>query len=240
MHSQFAENRRIELEQASLNVQPSLVNTDDVAVQTPLSAGEQTLFHSHFQDCMEMCAEAGKVTAYLDAHQDWFRRCAYPMKAEPIDSNSYALLIGRFGALGYEIEPKIGLELLPQNDGIYRIRSIPVPNYAPVSYDVEFDASQSFVEVPTREYFQEQEAETLQLPETITCIQWTLDLSVALSFPKLIKKLPHSLIQSTGDRLLRQIIRQVSRRLTDKVQADFHNSLGIPMPKQLKTRKARS
>ncbi|NEP02600.1 MAG: DUF1997 domain-containing protein [Symploca sp. SIO2E9] len=238
MHSQFADNQRIELEHAALKTQPSSANTGDLVVQTPSSAGERTMFHSHFQDCMEMYARAQDVTAYLDAHQDWFRRCAHPMKAELISCNSYALLIGRFGALGYELEPKIGLELLPQNNGIYRIRSIPVPDYAPVSYDVEFEASQSFVEVSTREYFQEQEAETLQLPEAITRIEWTLELSIALRFPKFIKKLPNSLIQSTGDRLLRQIVRQVSRRLTDKVQADFHDSLGIPMPKPSKIRKA--
>ncbi|NER31153.1 MAG: DUF1997 domain-containing protein [Symploca sp. SIO1C4] len=238
MHSQFADNRRIELQQAPLNAQPSSANTDDLVVQTPSSAGECTLFHSHFQDCMEMYAGTRQVSAYLDAHQDWFRRCAHPMKAELIGCNSYALLIGRFGALGYEIEPKIGLELLPQNQGIYRIRSIPIPDYAPVGYNVEFDASQSFVEVPTREYFQLKEAESLQLPEAITRIEWTLELSVALNFPKFIKKLPRSLIQSTGDRLLRQIVRQVSRRLTEKVQTDFHDSLGIPIPKRAKTRKA--
>jgi hypothetical protein len=44
------------------------------------------------------------------------------------------------------------------------------------------------------------------------------------------------LSQSTGDRLLSQVVRQVSRRLTHKVQEDFHSSLGIPMPKKLKKR----
>ena len=158
------------------------------------------------------------------------------MKVEPIGQNGYALVIGRFGAFGYEVEPKIGLELLPQENSIYRIQTIPVPNYVAPGYEVDFQASQTFVEIPTSEYFQEQEHDGTKLPEAITRVDWHLDLSVYLRFPKFIHKLPQSLIQSTGDRLLRQVVRQVSRRLTYKVQEDFHSSLGIPMPKTLKKR----
>jgi hypothetical protein len=158
------------------------------------------------------------------------------MKVEPLGRNGYALVIGSFGAFGYEVEPKIGLELLPQDNGIYRIQTIPVPNYVAPGYEVDFQASQSFVEVPASEYFQEQELATVPLPSAITRVEWNLDLSVALRFPKFIHKLPQSLIQSTGDRLLCQIVRQVSRRLTHKVQEDFHSSLGLPMPKNKKKR----
>jgi hypothetical protein len=44
-------------------------------------------------------------------------------------------------------------------------------------------------------------------------------------------------VQSTGDRLLNQIVRQVSRRLTRKVQEDFHQSLGIELPANVKKNK---
>ena len=64
----------------------------------------------------------------------------------------------------------------------------------------------------------------------ITRVEWELDLIVNLHFPKFIQRLPKSLIQSTGDRLLNQIVRQVSRRLTRTVQEDFHQSLGISFP----------
>ena len=47
-----------------------------------------------------------------------------------------------------------------------------------------------------------------------------------------MRRLSHSLIQSTGDRILSQIVRQVSRRLTYKVQKDFHQSLSIPFPQK--------
>jgi hypothetical protein len=48
--------------------------------------------------------------------------------------------------------------------------------------------------------------------------------------------LPEGLVQTSGDRLLRQIVRQVSRRLTWKVQEDFHASHGIPCPPRRRAR----
>lgn len=236
MHSQFADNHSLEVEQAHLKGNSSLAESDNLVTKVPYSGSETTQFRSHFQDFMEMYAEASCVTAYLDAHQDWFCRCAQPMKVEPIGQNAYALVIGSFGAFGYEVEPRIGLELLPSDNDIYRIQSIPVPNYTPPGYEVDFQACQSFVEVATSEYFQDISPDVVELPSKITRVEWKLDLSVALRFPKFIHKLPHSLIQSTGDRVLSQVVRQVSRRLTHKVQEDFHSSLGIALPKKLKKR----
>jgi len=45
-----------------------------------------------------------------------------------------------------------------------------------------------------------------------------------------ITLLPVGLVQSSGDHLLRQIVRQVSRKLTWKVQEDFHSSQGLECP----------
>jgi hypothetical protein len=143
------------------------------------------------------------------------------MKVQPLGENGYALIIGRFGSFGYEVEPKIGLELLPADEGIYRIRTIPIPDYQPPGYDVDYRAS-------------------LQLNQAtgeVTRVEWELDLVVCLHFPRFIQRLPQSLIQSTGDRLLNQIVRQVSRRLTRKVQEDFHQSFDLPFPVTSKKRR---
>lgn len=234
MHSHYADNQSLDLEQANLHAKPSFAETNSLGTHAQSSDFEVTWFHSQYQDYMEMYAEAKQVTAYLDAHQSWFSRCAHPMKVEPLGQNGYALVIGRFGSFGYEVEPKVGLELLPPENGIYRIRTIPVPDYVAPGYEVDFQASQTFVEVSASEYIQTQERNGRKLPSTITRVEWHLDLSVCLRFPKFIHKLPQSLIQSTGDRILHQVVRQVSRRLTYKVQEDFHNSLGLPMPKQSK------
>jgi hypothetical protein len=57
-------------------------------------------------------------------------------------------------------------------------------------------------------------------------------MDVAVQFPKYIYKLPQNLIRKTGDRLLAEIIRQVSPRLTYKVQKDFHERCSLPFPPQ--------
>ncbi|MEA5579062.1 DUF1997 domain-containing protein [Anabaena sp. UHCC 0451] len=171
-------------------------------------------FYSHHEDCMEMYAPHDAVAKYLNSHSLWFVRCAEPMTVQPLGKNGYALVIGRFGSFGYEVEPKIGLELLDPNDGKYHIRTIPIPDYQAPGYDVEYNATMHLVEGAAE----------------ITRVEWELDLMVELHFPRFIQRLPHSLIQSTGDRLLNQIVRQVSRRLTRKVQEDFHQSLNIPFP----------
>ncbi|MGB8701233.1 MAG: DUF1997 domain-containing protein [Thermosynechococcaceae cyanobacterium] len=182
----------------------------------PHEATDLSHFRSHFVGAMELRADAATVTQYLNAHQGWFCRCAHPMQVHPIGEHGYILTIGRYGSLGFEIEPKIGLHLLPPDDqGVYRIETIPDSVPEDLGYQVDFKAALQLVDRP---------GETA-LSSSITHVEWTLDLGVALQFPRFIRRLPHSLIQVTGDRLLQQIVRQISRRLTAKVQEDFHASL---------------
>jgi len=192
---------------------------------------EPTQFVSQFVDSMDMYADMLTVSRYLDVHREWFRRCAQPMTAEAIGENSYALVIGKYGSFGYEVEPKIGLNLLPQDEGVYRIETIPVPGYTPVGYDVDFRAAMELVEI-TPQLFQETDREVAAFPEKVTRVQWKLDLTVFIQFPRFIHALPKSLIQSTGDRVLSQVVRQVSGRLTRKVLEDFHTTHNLPIPKR--------
>ncbi|MEN9214183.1 MAG: DUF1997 domain-containing protein [Gloeomargarita sp. DG02_4_bins_56] len=188
---------------------------------------EFTSFYSIFSDSMPMYAPATVVGQYLDAHQEWFQRCAQPMQVEPIGDTGYALGLGRFGALGYELEPRIGLDLLPADAQTYRIRTVPVPGYDPQDYQVDFQASLTLVEAAVPADVQ------TELPHlsVMTRVDWHLHLGVAVRFPRFIKVLPEALIQRTGDRVLWQIVRQVSRRLTRRVQEDFHHSQGLPLPR---------
>ena len=96
-----------------------------------------------------------------------------------------------------------------------------IPGYQAPGYDVDYRASLQLVEVI-------QDCETPTNSGEMTRVEWELNLTVDIHFPKFIQRLPKSLIQSTGDRLLNQIVRQVSRRLTRKVQQDFHQSWDIP------------
>lgn len=182
-------------------------------------------YRSHFADLMEMRAHSQGVTDYLDHHEGWFRRCAAPMKVLPIGTNGYHLTLGRFGNFGFEVEPSIGLELLPQSAGVYRIVTVPIEEEAEASsrslYDVDFNASLRL---------EEQQEDRDDQPLPLSLVRWELDLSVWIKLPSVIGLLPESLVQTSGDHLLRQIVRQISRKLTWKVQEDFHASHGLECP----------
>lgn len=184
---------------------------------------DMTAFYSHFQGSMDMYAEPAIVAHYLDIHEEWFPRCAKPMQVKAIGKTGYALILGRFGALGYELEPKIGLDLLPQTEGVYRIRTIPVPDYVPFGYEVDFEAELALMPTTPQPHLS---------IKTITLARWSLDLTVRVQFPSFIRLFPPRFVQQTGEAVLQQIVRQISRRLTYKVQEDFHLSRGLPVPKQ--------
>lgn len=187
---------------------------------------EPTRFLSQFIGTMELHADAQTVAKYLDAHHGWFCRCAHPMKVRPLGNNGYTLTIGQFGAFGYDVEPKISLDLLPQDQGVYRIRTISMVDPDPQGYEVDFQAALQLAEASVNA---DGMAETSQ--SKLTRVEWHLNLEVAIQFPKFIQKLPKNLIQQTGDRLLAKIVQQVSQRLTAKVQDDFHATLGLSTPK---------
>ncbi|MCW6036178.1 DUF1997 domain-containing protein [Spirulina subsalsa FACHB-351] len=184
-------------------------------------------FETHFHGGMGMYDSPQVVAEYLDAHEGWFTRCAKPMTAEPFGVNGYILTIGRFGAFGYEVEPKMGVVLAPPENQIYDMYSVPVPDYTPPGYDVDYFASMRLAEVagvavPWNQHYPED--------AVLTQVTWHLHLKVMIEFPKFIYKFPRPLLQNTGDRLLAQIVRQISPRLTYKVQRDFHKRLGLPLP----------
>ncbi|MEB3255634.1 MAG: DUF1997 domain-containing protein [Synechococcaceae cyanobacterium] len=194
-------------------------------------------YGSQFADLMEMRAPAPVVAAYLDRHEGWFQRCAAPMRVQPLEDNGYVLTLGRFGNFGFEVEPTIGLSLLPQAAGVYRILTAAVPDPDATLaglYDVEFNASLRLDEPGADEpELSNEEVDGLMAH---TLVRWELDLQVWIRLPGMITILPEPLVQSSGDRLLRQIVRQISRRLTWKVQEDFHASHGIPCPPRRRAR----
>ncbi len=189
-------------------------------------------YASAFSDLMEMRAPAGVVAEYLDVHQAWFESCASPMDVMPLGERGYVLSLGRFGNFGFEVEPRIGLELLPRDNGVYSIITVPAAANDPALagvYDVVFNASLELDEAgPERS--NELSREDVDRLMAHTLVRWQLDLAVWIRLPSMLTLLPDGLLQSSGDHLLRQIVRQISRRLTWKVQEDFHARHGIPCP----------
>ncbi len=185
----------------------------DPAAELPVAAESESsermfTFRHQFSGTMALAGGRQVVADYLDAHQGWFRRCAKPMQAEPLGERGYILTIGQYGAFGYEVEPRMAVELSPSRDGYYSMFSLPLPEEDDLGYCVEYQASMQLNATDDRS----------------THVDWELDLSVSVEFPGFIRRLPRQVIQNTGDRLLARIVRQVSRHLTHRVRADFHAS----------------
>ncbi len=200
-----------------------------------LETSSTTWLNTKYDNCMELYADVETVAKHFASHRSWFCQCAHPMKVQPLGEHGYDLLIGKFGSFGYYVEARVGLELVPPDSvGIYRIRTIPVPNYTAHGYEVNFESEMKLVELPTNDFCSEKDIEKLRLPPVITGAKWSLDLTVGVKFPQFIRKMSPSLIQKTGDRLLLKVVRQVSRCLTYKTQIDFHTTHNLPFPKQRK------
>ncbi len=219
-------------------MQGSVTNLDPISpiADESLKASEfePIDFRTQFVGKMDMFAPNDHVAEYLQAHQGWFCRCAQPMTVDPLGENGYVLTVGQFGALGFEVEPQMAVVLEPPQEGKYWMHTIPIPDATYLGYEVDYDAVMSLLEVPSSEFAPELarffQKQSLPLPETITRVEWTLSMKVAVQFPNYIYKLPLGLICSTGDRLLTEIVRQVSPRLTYKVQQDFHERQDLPLP----------
>jgi hypothetical protein len=99
---------------------------------------------------------------------------------------------------------------------------------------VDYQAIMKLEEMPLSSPNQEIEAmfrqQGREIPAVITQVTWELRMDVMVKFPKFIYKIPRPILQKTGDKLLTQIVRQVSPRLTYKVQEDFHSSFNLPLP----------
>jgi len=235
-------------------VSPDLTDqAADSGIEAGQAEGQATLrlsgdpqvrrYASHFADLMEMRAPAAVVGRYLDRHEDWFRRCAAPMAVASLDRDAYLLTLGRFGNFGFEVEPTIALELLPQDNGVYEIVTLPIQEQSPSLqglYDVDFNASlrldETDIQALSAAGAVEVSNEEVDRLMAHTLVRWQLDLAVWIRLPSMLNLLPERLVQSSGDHLLKQIVRQISRKLTWKVQEDFHTNHGIPCPPRRRAR----
>jgi len=212
---------------------PQTQTSDSMQLACDNSLEQQIfIFTANFTGRMDMYSDIETVATYLNAHEGWFCRCAQPMKVSPLEDNGYILTIGKYGSFGYEVEPKIGVVLNPPTGRIYQMQTIPIPHYDAPGYDVNYLASMELREVLGAQDIAKKGifSQHSPSPKCITQVNWNLNLSVEVEFPKFMAKFSPNLIQTTGDRLLSQIIRQVSPRLTYKVQEDFHSSHNLPIP----------
>ena len=227
MQSKYIESSQNRLLETSTSNSMQLTCTNSIEKKKAF------VFEVSFEGRMDMYGDADTVAEYLNAHEGWFCRCAQPMKVEPLGNNGYVLTVGKYGSFGYEVEPKVGVVLHPPVGRVYQMQTIPIPDYEAPGYDVNYQASMELTEISPETRVKSKEglfSGKQDLPSRITQVNWTLNLAVEVEFPQFISKLSSSLIQTTGDRLLGQIVRQISPRLTYKVQQDFHSSHQLPLP----------
>lgn len=227
----MTENQKTKLELDSSpaiasNLPPEL-SVPEEKIAEKIEEKVPTVFRNHFVGYMDLYSDRAAVMEYLDAHQGWFQRCAKPFKADPLGDSGYAMGVGKVGAFGFFVEPKVGLNLLPQDLGIYRILTVEIPDQPDLGYVVDFHAQMELVEKATPQAHQD-------ISPLLTCVQWTLDLQVSLQFPKFINSMSQQWIQNTGDGVLAIVVKRVSNSLTAKVQADFHHTKEIKLPRKLR------
>lgn len=191
-------------------------------------------FSACFAGHMDMYSDLETVANYLDNHQGWFSRCAQPMQVELLNQNAYILNVGKFASLGYEVEPKVAIALDPPQDNLYVMRTVPIPNHQFPGYEVQYKSFMELEPLATTHLKPIIKRKIISqhhvLPQSVTRVSWELDIGVTVEFPRFMRKLPTNLIQVSGDRFLAQIVRQISPRLSYKVQQDFHLERNLPVP----------
>jgi hypothetical protein len=217
------------------NPPENLIDNSFTAEELEISEKDPVTFQTFFWGIMEMYSDEETVADYLNDHQGWFVRCDSPMKAEPFGENGYTLIIGDYGAFGYKVEPQMSVILESPQSKHYSMYSVTNPEFNHQGYEVNYRSIMDIESIPVSQASTDIEKVYHQhgknsLPEIITKINWQLNLQVTVKFPSFIYKLPMSIIQNTGDRLLSQIVKQVSPRLSYKVQKDFHSRFDLPIP----------
>jgi len=90
------------------------------------------------------------------------------------------LTIGR--SFGYDVEPKL-LRAAAPDKGVYRIKSIPVPDYVTPGYEVDFQSALELIENTNR-----LSTNSFQTPDGFfgeIRVEWQLQLQFIFTFPSL-------------------------------------------------------
>jgi len=160
-------------------------------------------FQTQLNDQVVIACSSSFAYWYLQWHSVWFPNCAKPMQTKLIRHNAYQLTVGRFGAFGYQVEPRINLQMTPFLDS-FRISTLPLQDDGQL-YEVDFQAEMAIVPIDSHR-----------------CqINWELNLVVEIPFPDFINAMPQKLIQKTGDRLLARVVREISKSVNEKIAVDF-------------------
>ncbi|GAB4218538.1 MAG: DUF1997 domain-containing protein [Synechococcales cyanobacterium] len=150
---------------------------------------------------------------YLRHHQEWIHRCFKPLKVNPLGEGNYRLHFFRIGGLGFELEPHFAISIWEEPLHQFRLDSLDLPEDEPLPYHVDCQATFRIEQLPDTD-------------RPITRVFWGLVLKIDIELPGFLQVLSRSLVQKVGIKVVNQVTRSMSDRLTHNVCTDFYRSVG--------------
>lgn len=151
---------------------------------------------------------------YLHDHAEWIERCFKPLKVFPLSPETYKLQFFRIGGLGFELEPCFGVKIWPEQDSVFWLSSIDLPEEEGLPYSVD-----------CLSYFRLEELDLDSHHGPLTRVHWDLKLDIWMQLPGFLQALPYPLVYRVGARVVNQVTRSMSDRLTHNVCTDFYRSV---------------
>ncbi len=190
------------------------------STETPTPIPTETLDKSSVrilagrQGRVDLQTDRFTLAHYLHHHAEWIERCFKPLKVFPLSPETYKLQFFRIGGLGFELEPCFGIKIWPEQNSVFRLSSIELPEEEGLPYSVD-----------CLSYFRLEELDPEPLQEPLTRVHWDLKLDIWMQLPGFLQALPYSLVYRVGARVVNQVTRSMSDRLTHNVCTDFYRSV---------------
>ncbi len=198
--------------------------------QVPINPGFEV--ESTCQGQVDLQTDAPTFATYLDSHRDWMERCFKPLKVLPLTDDSYKVQFFRIAGLGLEVEPCFGIQLWSEDRSLFRLRSIELPMEAETPYQITCLSSFRLEPLepasPLSGYSAGgfvRETSRGSSPPMIR-VHWHLNLLVGMELPGLVKSLPSAFVHRVASRIVNQVTRSMSERLTRNVCSDFYQTIG--------------
>ncbi len=165
------------------------------------------------QGAVDLETDLDRLASHLERHSEWMERCLKPLTVYALSADDYKLQFFQISGLGFSLEPCFGVKVWSEPNYVYCLRSIPLPEDEALPYTVDcwsYYHLESIVE------------------SEVTRVNWKLKLHIVLDLPKFLQALPDSMVYQVGVRVINQVTRTMTDRLTRNVCTDYYQSIGRP------------
>ena len=209
------------------NSRQEMPETPDPQLSSPTQAKE-TLDRSSVrilagrQGRVDLETDQDTLAHYLHDHSEWIERCFKPLKVLPLSPETYKLQFFRIGGLGFELEPCFGVRIWPEQNNVFWLSSIDLPEEEGLPYTVD---CLSYFRLEELDPAQHQDRK-YRPAEALTRVHWDLKLDIWMQLPGFLQALPYAFVYRVGTWVVHQVTRSMSDRLTHNVCTDFYRSVG--------------